>query len=138
MTGIINKAARQIDMRGRDASGIVSRTLNPGFNIVDDDTWAILMKNKHNSILVDEGVIVAGTKRTREEEEFERQVRESNDRADENALKVPAAAAGLTKSAPTSKDPNVDLNGINPQTGKKYTNKEKRELQASDDSLSLE
>lgn len=141
MTGVINKAARQIDLRGRDSSGIVRVTLNPGFNIVDDETWAVLQKNKHNTILVDEGVLVAGTRKTKEEADFEREVAEKQANTDPNALVKPDQAASLVKTDTVTKDPNVDYDGINPATGKKFTAAEKKAGKAKaaqDDNLSLE
>ena len=132
MTGIINKTARQLDLRGRDSSGIVHVTLNPGFNIVDDETWKVLMQNKHVSILVDEGAIVAGTRKTKADVDAENELAEREKAA--NTLAIPTAAAGVVQTETESKDPN-----INPETGKAWTKKElaAREAAGSND-LSLD
>lgn len=131
MTGIINKTARQLDLRGRDATGIVSVTLNPGFNIVDDETWKVLMDNKHVSILVDEGAIVAGTKKTKADVDAEREAAEREALA--NTRKAPEAAAGVVPVEEVNKDPN-----INPATGKAWTKKEKAARDAAGTDLSLD
>ncbi len=123
MTGVINKTARQLDLRGRDSSGIVHKTLNPGFNVVDDETWKVLMQNKHVSVLVDEGAIVAGTKKTKADEDMEREAAARLSQV--STRETPNAAAGVV-STEKSKDPN-----INPQTGKPFT---KAQLKARADS----
>lgn len=140
MTGIINKTARQLDMRGRDASGIVHVTLNPGFNIVDDDTWAVLLKNKHNEVLVDSGAVVAGVRKTAADEDLERAAAAAE--AEANTLKKPATPAAVVNATP-SKDPNAELTtaDINPETGKKFTAAQLKALKAAApaaDSLDLE
>ncbi len=131
MTGILNKTARQLDLRARDASGIVHVTLNPGFNVVDDETWKILLTNKHNQILVDEGAVVAGTKKTKADVDAEREAAEREALANTHA--APDAAAGVVVTEEVSKDPN-----INPATGKAWTKKEKAARDAAGTDLSLD
>lgn len=129
MTGLINKTARQLDLRGRDSSGIVHVVLNPGFNIVDDDTWAILLQNKHNKVLVDEGAIIEGASRTKADVEAQAEIDARN--AELDTVKKPDAAAGVVPTDETAKDPN-----INPETGKAYTKaqlKKRAEEQGSTD-----
>lgn len=130
MTGVINKTARQLDLRGRDASGIVQKTLNPGFNVVDDETWKVLMENKHNSVLVDEGAIIAGTKKTKSDEDLEREALARD--AQVSTREVPEAAAGVVATE-TSKDPN-----INPETGKAWTKAQLKAKKAAGADLELE
>jgi len=138
MTGVINKTARQLDLRGRDASGIVHVVLNPGFNIVDDATWTTLMLNKHNEVLVDGGSIVAGTRKTAADEELERAAAALD--AQTNTLARPANPAAVV-AAPESKDPNATVAlttaDTNPATGKKFTAKELKALPTSTDTLDL-
>lgn len=140
MTGIVNKTARQLDLRGRDMSGIVHVTLNPGFNIVDDETWKVLSENKHVGILIDGGAIVAGTKKSKEEADAERELAERQAAGDANTLVPPENPAAVVKTADKAKDPNapkLTTKDKNPETGKNYTKAELTALQ-SDDSLSLE
>jgi hypothetical protein len=137
MAGIINKTARQIDVRGRDASGIVHATLNPGFNVVDDEAWAAIIKNKHVGVLIDGGALIAGVKKTAEELDLERAAADAEAKAI-NELQKPDNPAAVVQTTPT-KDPNAvpTKNDINPATGKKYTAKELAALQPSDDALDL-
>lgn len=98
MAGVQNKAARQIDLRGRRPGAIGDAaiccvTLNPGFNVVDDKDLDLCMKNPHNRILEDEGVIVVGARRTREDELVAREVEAREKDAFE--LQKPRAAASL-------------------------------------------
>lgn len=140
MTGVLNKTARQLDLRGRDASGIVHVTLNPGFNFIDDDTLAVVLLNKHNAVLADEGAIVIGVRKTAVDEDLERAAAAAE--AEANTLKKPTTPAAVVNVTP-SKDPNAELTtaDINPATGKKFTTKELKALATATpaaDSLDLE
>lgn len=138
MTGVLNKTARQLDLRGRDASGIVHVTLNPGFNFIDDDTLAVVLQNKHNEVLVDSGAIVVGVRKTAADESLERAAEAAD--AGANTLKKPATPAAVVDAA-TNKDPNAatpTTGDINPTTGKKFTAKELKAATAAADSLDLE
>lgn len=138
MTGVLNKTARQLDLRGRDASGIVHVTLNPGFNFIDDDTLAVVLQNKHNEVLVDSGAIVIGVRKTAADESLERAAEAAD--AGANTLKKPATPAAVVDVA-ASKDPNAatpTAGDINPATGKKFTAKELKAATAAADSLDLE
>lgn len=131
MTGVINKTARQLDMRALDNGQPVHVVLNPGFNIVDDETWKVLLTNKHNQVLLDEEAIVAGKKR---KEDVEAEQEAAANEAKANQLGAPTGAAGVVKTEAESKDPN-----INPETGKAWTAKEKkaRDEAAKDNQLDL-
>lgn len=122
MTGLINKTARQLDLRSRDAGGLIHVVLNPGFNIVDDDTWEKLLQNKHNQVLVDEGAIVAGAKKTKVDEDAERE--QAAREASLEQVDKPTAAAAVVPVKEESKDPN-----INPETGKPYTAAQLKKLE---------
>jgi septal ring-binding cell division protein DamX len=132
MAGIINKLARQLDLRGRDASGIVHVVLNPGFNIVDDATLKVLMENKHNQVLVDEGALIVGAKKRREDVEAE-QEQAARDAAT-STMPTPAAAAAAVRTDVVSKDPNV-----NAETGEPVTKAEQKaaEKAAADSKLDI-
>lgn len=98
MAGVHNKAARQIDLRGRvpgriGAAAICRITLNPGFNIVDDREMAICLKNKPTQDLIDGGVVVVGVLRTREDELVAMEV--ANHEKQIHTLAKPTAAASL-------------------------------------------
>jgi len=131
MTGIINKTARQLDLRGRNAAGIVHVTLNPGFNIVDDETWKILLANKHVAILEAEGAIVVGARKTKADVDAERELADREKVA--NSLVIPTAAAGVVPTETESKDPN-----INPETGKAWTKAQLKARDAAGSDLSLD
>lgn len=130
MTGVINKTARQLDLRGRDASGIVSVTLNPGFNVVDDNTWKVVSENKHVAVLIDEGALIAGTKKTKADEDLEREALARD--AQVSTRDKPAAAAAVVQTEP-SKDPN-----INPETGKPFTKAQLKAKKEAGADLELE
>lgn len=73
MAGVINSAARQIDLRGRvkgrvGTEAIRRVTLNPGFNVVPDEDMQIVLANKANTPLVDSGVVKVGAMRRREDD----------------------------------------------------------------------
>lgn len=131
MTGLINKTARQLDLRSRDASGIVHVVLNPGFNIVDDDTWAKLLQNKHNQVLVDEGAIIEGASRTKADVEAQAEIDARN--AELDSVAKPEGAAGVVAVEEGAKDPN-----INPETGKPYTKAQLKKLAAEQGSTDLD
>lgn len=131
MTGVVNKTARQLDLRSRDSSGIVHVVLNPGFNIVDDDTWAKLLGNKHNQVLVDEGAIIEGASRSKADKEVQDEIDARN--AELDTLKKPEAAAGVVPVEEGAKDPN-----INPATGKPYTAAQLKKLKAEQGSADLD
>lgn len=119
MTGVINKTARQLDMRGLDNGQPVHVVLNPGFNIVDDETWKVLLTNKHNQVLVDEEAIIVGAKKRKEDVEAEQELAAREAAA--NKLGTPDAAAAVVRTETESKDPN-----INPTTGTAWTAKDKK------------
>lgn len=130
MTGVINKTARQLDMRALENGQPVHVVLNPGFNIVDDETWKVLLTNKHNQVLVDEEAIIVGAKKRREDVEAEQEAAAREAAA--NKLGTPEAAAGAVKTDEQSKDPN-----INPATGKAWTKAEQKANAAKADNLDL-
>lgn len=102
MAGVQNTTARAIDLRGRRPGvrgdrAICTVTLNPGFNVVDDEELKLCMANKLNQTLLDNKVIVVGAIMTRQDAALLSDVRRA---AEEDALIRPRAVASLT--------PNVD------------------------------
>lgn len=73
MAGVINKTERQIDIRVCLPSTLggtrnVAKTLNPGFNVVDNQVWDEACKNKVVQNYLAGGALIGNARRTREDE----------------------------------------------------------------------
>lgn len=73
MAGVINKTERQIDINVCLPSSLggvrnVRHTLNPGFNVVNDQVWDKACKNKIVKYYLAGGALIGNVKRTREDE----------------------------------------------------------------------
>lgn len=76
MAGVINKTSRQLDLNvsivGKGGvRRVVTKTLNPGFNVVDNQVWEAAQNNKVVKMWMAGGAIVGNAKQSREEELIE-------------------------------------------------------------------
>ncbi len=81
MAGVINKTARQIDLRFRvkndkNLSIVKTVTLNPGFNVVNDEAWRLSCENKIVQSYLAGGALVGNAKQSREDELMKKKVRD--------------------------------------------------------------
>lgn len=98
MAGVINNSARQIDLRKRAKlpnghSGIVRITLNPGFNVVDNEKWDIVCQSPHTKVLLSMNTIVGNAKITREDELIAQKIKDDQNRELHELSKTDRAAS---------------------------------------------
>lgn len=103
MAGVINSTARQVDLRFRvkDAQGVsVVRTvtLNPGFNIVNDEAWEMCIKNPIAKKYVAMGIIIGNARQSKEDELIKKKVKDDLERQIHNIPRTPGVASLAPKN----------------------------------------
>lgn len=98
MAGVINKTERQIDIRVCMPSTLggvrnVTKTLNPGFNVVDDEVWDEACKNKVVKSYIAGGALIGNSKRSREDELIDNKLEQDRQAEINNIERTPRAAS---------------------------------------------